>query len=135
MTVWSGLQASGRPPPLRPRLPVRGPVRLVGLGWFGFCAFDDGTLELPGVFGGSLSLASSAATRAVSAWTCAQSAWISAFFSAWLRWSRFGSSLTPAFRIDPVVIVSSGMSQPVVSPAGRLVDRVEQLVRRETGKE
>ena len=40
----------------------------------GFCPFDGGRLELSGVFGGSPSLASNSATRAVKAATCAVSA-------------------------------------------------------------
>ena len=66
-TVSSGFATSARPPPLRPRLPLRGPCRL---GWstrLGFLPCDGGTDELSGVFGGSLSLASSAVTRAVRA--------------------------------------------------------------------
>ena len=56
-----------RPPPLRPRLPWRGPIRFAFSGWFAFCPFDGGRLELSGVFGGSPSFASSSATRAISA--------------------------------------------------------------------
>ena len=89
MTVSSGSHASGRPPPLRPRLPRRGPVRLAFSGRLGFWPFDGGVLELSGVFGGSDSRASSATMRAVNAWTCAQSARIRASFSAWLRWRRW----------------------------------------------
>ena len=74
VTVSSGWQLKGRPPPLRPRLPVRGPTRLPCSAWFGFCPFDGGRLELSGVFDGSPSLASSAITRAVRLCTCAHSA-------------------------------------------------------------
>ena len=45
-----------------------------------FWPFEGGTLELSGVFGGRPSLASSSATRAVSAATCATNVWISASF-------------------------------------------------------
>ena len=89
MTVSSGSHASGRPPPLRPRLPRRGPVRLDFSGRFGFGPFDGGVLGLSSVFGGSDSRAAGATTRAVNAWTCAQSARIRASFSAWLRWRRW----------------------------------------------
>jgi hypothetical protein len=34
--VSSGSQASGRPLPLRPELPIRGPIGFVFSGWFGF---------------------------------------------------------------------------------------------------
>jgi hypothetical protein len=61
MTVVSGSQASGRPPPFRPRLPCRGLFRLVFSAWLGFCPFDGGKLELSGVFGGSASFASNSA--------------------------------------------------------------------------
>jgi hypothetical protein len=63
-------------------------------GWFGLCPLDGGRLELSGVFGGWPSRASRSATRAVSACTCAQSAWIRASFSAWLSWSSGGSWVT-----------------------------------------
>ena len=55
----------------------------LGLGLDGsdaFWPFEGGTLELSGVFGGRPSLASSSATRAVSAATCATNVWISASF-------------------------------------------------------
>jgi len=55
---------------------------------------------------GSPSLASSAVTRAVRLCTCAHSARIRASFSAWLRWLRSGSWVTPWFRIDSAVTVS-----------------------------
>jgi hypothetical protein len=47
--VASGSQASGRSPPFRPRLPWRGPFRLVFSTWLGFCPLDGGRLELFGV--------------------------------------------------------------------------------------
>jgi hypothetical protein len=63
ITVSSGSQASGRPPPLRPKLPWRGPFCPAFSGWLGFCPFDGGRLELSEVFAGSPSFASSAAIR------------------------------------------------------------------------
>src|SRR4249920_1027973 len=113
VTVSSGSQTSGRPPPLRPRLPWRGPIRFAFSDWFAFCPFDGGRLELSGVFGGSPSFASSSATRAISAWTCVQSARINASFSAWLRLLRFGGWVTPLFRVDSTVTVSNTFSRAV----------------------
>jgi hypothetical protein len=55
------------------------------------CVPGGGRLELSGVFGGSLSLASSATTRAVRTCTCAHSVRINVSFSAWLSWLRSGS--------------------------------------------
>ena len=94
MTVSSGSQASGRPPPFRPRLPWRGPLRFAFSAWFGFCPFDGGRLELSGVFGGSASLASNSAMRRSAASSRCHSARISASFSAWLSWLRSGSAGT-----------------------------------------
>jgi hypothetical protein len=52
---------------MRPKLPGRGPWRLLFSGRFGFWPFDGGRLELSGVFGGAASLASNSATRTVNA--------------------------------------------------------------------
>ena len=66
-TISSGVSANGLPPPNRPKLPGHGPRRLPLSGRFGFLPLEGGRLELPGVFGGMPSLASSSATHAVSA--------------------------------------------------------------------
>ena len=55
------------PPPMRPMLPGGGSWRLAFSGRFSFLPLQGGRLELPGVLGGVPSLASSSATRAVSA--------------------------------------------------------------------
>ena len=54
---------------------------------------DGGRLELPGVLGGRLSRASSPATRAVKACTCAHSARIRASFSASVSLLRSGGGV------------------------------------------
>ncbi len=94
VTVSSGSQASGRPPPFRPRLPWRGPMRSVFSGRFGFCPFDGGRLELSGVFGGSPSAALSAAISRSIASSRSNSARISASFSASVSRLRSGRTIT-----------------------------------------
>ena len=65
-----------------------------------FCPFEGGTLELSGVFAGRPSLASSSASRAVKAATCAISEAISASFCACERCERFGpAAMNPEIRI------------------------------------
>jgi DNA-binding transcriptional ArsR family regulator len=56
---------------------------------------------LPGVFGGRPRLASNSATRAVSACTCAHSAWMSASFSACESEDRSGSRSIPSLNQAP----------------------------------
>jgi len=77
-----GLRIRLRPPPLRPTLPSRGPVRLDASDRFAFCPFEGGRLELSGVFGGSFSLCSKAVRRAVNDTTCSQRATMRASFWA-----------------------------------------------------
>ena len=55
-----------------------------------FCPFEGGTLELSGVLGGRPSSASSSASRAVKAATCAINEAINASFCACERFERFG---------------------------------------------
>ena len=93
-TSSSGSLASSRPPPSRPRLPCRGPPPLGLSRRLAFWPFDGGRLELVGVFGGSLSFASSSAMRRSAAASRSNSALISASFSAWLSWLRSRSGGT-----------------------------------------
>jgi len=85
----------------------------------GFLPCDGGTLELSGVFGGSPSLASNNATRAVSVWTCAHSARISASFSSCDRKLRLGSSLTRNLNRGPRGHVNRLSTQPPTRPSNR----------------
>src|SRR3954447_24286257 len=96
VTVSSGVSASRRPPPWRPRLPWRGPVRAGWSSRFGFLPRDGGKLELSAVFGGRSSLASNSTTRTVSACTWARSVWISAAFSACESKDRSGRRSIPS---------------------------------------
>src|SRR6185312_1726029 len=81
-------------PPLRPRLPWRGPLRACLSRRLGFCPFDGGTLELSGVLGGSPSCAFSAAISRSRASSRSNSARISASFSASVRRLRSGRAST-----------------------------------------
>jgi hypothetical protein len=97
---------------LRPTLPARGPARFSLVFRLAFWPFDGGVLELSGVFGGSFSLASSSATRAVnlafsarsaatsatSASTRSSSAWISASFWSCESWERSGRGASGVIR-------------------------------------
>jgi len=73
---------------LATRLTWRGPIRLSGSGWFGFCPFEGGRLDLYGVSVGSFCLAPNSAVRYSAASRRCQSAKIRAFFSACLRSGR-----------------------------------------------
>jgi len=103
-----GFATNARPPPLRPRLPCRGPAREGLSARLGIWSRAGGRLELPEVFAGSPSLAINSATRAVNASTCdvnartyVQSARISASFSACDRWSRSASWVTLSLNRGP----------------------------------
>jgi hypothetical protein len=62
-------------------------------GRFALYPLEGGRLELPGVFGGAFSRASSSATRAVKVCTCVHSARIRASFSTSVSVRRSGGTV------------------------------------------
>src|SRR6185437_15824682 len=126
----SGSAVSARPPPTRPRLPLRRPRRLILSGRFGFCPFEGGTLELSGVLSGRVRSSIRARNSAIN--LCASSSRtisvrISASFSACDSLLRSGGLLTPTlnraarYRVNPILADHS--PQAAIASRGR----VEQL--------
>ncbi len=90
---WPSAAADRRSsPPLQPGLRLRGPMRLVFSGRFGFRPLHSGRLEVSGVVPGSASRASGSAMRCPAGSSGCRNTRIRTSFRTWLRRPRSGSS-------------------------------------------